>query len=392
MRGQTSALVFSTLAMIAAFAAWAIISPMASTLQEMYGLTTIEKSFLVAAPVLLGSIMRIPMGILTDRLGGRKVYTMTMLFLVLPMVGAGFANSYQMLLVWALFIGMAGTTFAIAITYVSRWYPSDKQGLVLGITGMGNIGTAIAGFAIPTIVAMYNISWAFWSVAATVGIMAVIFWFSTKELPKPKEGKTFKGALSVLKFNETWILSLFYFLTFGGFVAFSIYLPTLMQDLFAISAVDAGLRAAGFVVIATLVRPIGGHLADRLRTGRLLTVIFSGIFICAFVLAFLINHFPLFSIGCLSIAFLVGAGNGAVFKLVPEISPGNTGAVTGIVGAAGGLGGFFPPIVLGAIRDLTGSYAYGFVLLALFTLLCLIINIRKFDSNKHQPNQVNIRF
>ncbi len=387
MKGQTSALVYSTVAMIVSFAVWAILSPMASTLQELYRLSVTEKSLLVATPVLLGSVMRIPMGILTDRWGGKRVYTLTMLFLIVPLLGASFAGSFGTLLFFAFLIGMAGTTFAIAIAYVSRWFPPEKQGLVLGITGMGNFGTAVAGFTVPALVAAFGVSWTFRIFSMAIAGMALLFWFGTRELPRSQSGGPMTSVLSVFRYKETWLLSAFYFLTFGSFVALGIYLPTLLQDLFHLTAVDAGLRAAGFVVAATLARPLGGYLADRLGAEKILMFVFGGVLLCAIVLSALSNDFLLFSIACLSIALLVGMGNGAVFKLVPEVARGRNGAVTGVVGAWGGIGGFFPPIVLGMVRDALGDYALGFGFLAAFALACLLLNQYYFVRRQRETGE-----
>jgi MFS transporter, NNP family, nitrate/nitrite transporter len=169
-------------------------------------------------------------------------------------------------------------------------------------------------------------------------------------------------------------LSLFYFLTFGGFVALGIYLPKLLVDLFGFTPTGAGLRAAGFVVLATLTRPIGGWLADRIGGSLTLTFVFVSLPVTALVMS-LQPGLSLFRLAVLTTAVLLGVGNGAVFKLVAEYYPGKTGAVTGVVGAAGGLGGFFPPLVLGVVRDATGSYAVGFVLLAIFAVGCLLVNL-----------------
>ncbi|MFC4767472.1 MFS transporter [Effusibacillus consociatus] len=360
--------------MIVSFAVWSVFPPIAGIIQEIYRLSTTEKSILLATPVLLGSLMRIPMGILTDRYGGRKIYVLTMLLLVLPMIGAGYADSYGMLLFWALLIGMAGTTFAISITYVSRWYPPQKQGLILGIAGMGNLGVAAASFSTPIILNQYGMYWVFWGLAAAIGIMAIVFWAGTQEMPRPETTKTLQESLSVMKYKSTWYLSLFYFVTFGGFVTFSVYLPTFLKEFFTMTTVEAGLKTAGFVVIATLIRPFGGYLSDRFGSKKVLTIVFSGVFLCALFISFTAENFVLFSVGCLIMACLLGTGNGAVFKMVPEVSSGNTGAVTGIVGAAGGIGGFFPPIVLGVVKDMEGTYIPGFLLLVVFSLVCLILN------------------
>jgi MFS transporter, NNP family, nitrate/nitrite transporter len=373
-KGQTSILVLSTVSMIVSFTVWSVFAPIATEIQKIYQLSITEKSILIATPVLLGSLMRIPMGILTDRYGGRRIYALTMSLLILPMIGAGFADSYAMMLFWAFFIGMAGTTFAISITYVSRCYPSQKQGLILGIAGMGNLGSAVANFLIPMIFNSYGLSWVFWSLAFTMAGMSIIFWIGTKDVQRTSETKTLKESLSVLKFKETWFLSIFYFLTFGSFVTFSIYLPTLLYDLFNITALDAGIKTAGFVIIATLIRPVGGYLSDRFGAKGLLTIVFSGVSLCGLFIAFTMENFIFFSISCLIISILLGIGNGAVFNMVPEVSGGNTGTVTGIVGAIGGIGGFFPPIALGFTKDITGDYFLSFILLSILSLFCLILN------------------
>ncbi|MFB4165127.1 nitrate/nitrite transporter [Alteribacillus sp. JSM 102045] len=387
VEGQASALVLSTIAMVVSFAVWSVIAPIATDIQAIYQLSEIEKSFLVVTPVVLGSIMRVPMGIITDRFGGRKVYTLTMLALVLPMTAAGFVHSYSLLLFLTFLIGIAGTTFAIAVTYVTRWFPPEKQGLALGITGMGNLGTAVASFTVPSIYTHLGFSWVFWILAIAIGVMALIFWAGTKELPKPKEVKTLKKSLSVIKHKQTRVLSLFYFLTFGGFIAFSLYLPAILQESYQFSSVHAGLIVAGFVVTATCIRPLGGYLGDKFKPHRVLKWLFTGIVICACCMTFTSEAFALFGISCALMAALLGAGNGAVFKLVPEVSPNNTGAVTGIVSAVGGIGGFFPPVALGVIKGVTGGYGLGFLLLAIFTAGCLIVMRSLYSRNKiKKPN------
>jgi NNP family nitrate/nitrite transporter-like MFS transporter len=381
-KGQTTALILSTAAMTVSFMIWSVFPPIAGQIQELFQLSTIEKSILIATPVLLGSLMRIPMGILTDRYGGRNVFTLTMLFLILPMIAAVFADSYGLMLVYALFIGMGGATFAISLTYISRWYPPQKQGFILGVAGLGNFGVAGANFLIPSVLSEFGLTWVFLGLAIAIGVTAVIFWLGTTDLPRPVQPKTWKQSLSVMKYKTTWYLSVYYFLTFGGFVAFSVYLPTFLKELFDLSAFDAGLKTAGFVVIATLIRPAGGYLADRFGSRKVLAIVFSGILITALLLAFSIQHFFYFSLFCLLISGLLGTGNGAVFKMVPEVSAGNTGAVTGIVGAAGGIGGFFPPIVLGIVKDSTGHYFLGFIFMVVFALVCLFINHSAYQTKQ----------
>jgi MFS transporter, NNP family, nitrate/nitrite transporter len=380
-KDQRSILFLSTLSMIIAFSVWSILSPVAGKIQEMYGLTGLQKSILIAIPVLLGSVMRIPIGILADRLGGRRVYVFTMLFLTLPLIGASFTSSYEGLLWCAFFIGMAGTTFAVSIAYVSRCYPPEKQGLILGIAGIGNLGTAVASFLAPQIMNLWGLPWMFRIFAFAVLIMSVIFWFGTIELAKPKEGKKLKHSLEAMKNKETWVLSGYYFLTFGGFVTFGIYLPILFQDLFHLDAVQAGGLTGIFVIGATLIRPVGGYLSDKFGAVKVLNIVFSTILFTSILLALWQGTLLLFMAECLLMAIMLGTGNGAVFKRVAEVSQGNMGAVTGVVGAAGGLGGFFPPILLGVFKDYLGDYMLGFILLSLFALVCLVYNSDKIRAN-----------
>lgn len=370
---RKAVLPITTFAMTASFAVWTVFSPLANTFQQMFGLTSTEKSILVAIPVLLGSVMRIPLGILTDRYGGRKLFSFLLLFLMIPLIGAGFANSYEMMLFWAFFIGMAGTAFTISITFVSKLTPPEKQGTALGINAVGNIGTAVASFSVPIVASMFGTQWAFWIFLIPVAVMLLFIWYGTPETPELNEKKSILHSLSVLKYKHTWVLSLFYFVTFGSYVSFGIYLPTLLMDVYGLSSVDAGLRAAGFIVIATIFRPIGGSLADKIGTQRILTFVFPGMTIGAFVIGFGMENILIMTVASLFVSVMSGLGNGAVFKLVPEIFPHETGAVTGVVGAWGGLGGFFPPIMMGIFKDLTGSYLLGLILFGLLSAVCFVI-------------------
>ncbi|MGA8942923.1 MAG: nitrate/nitrite transporter [Thermoactinomyces sp.] len=381
MNKRKAVLPITTLAMTFSFAVWTVFSPLSNTFQQMFGLTSTEKSLLVAIPVLLGSVMRIPLGILTDRYGGRKLFALLLLFLMIPLIGAGFADSYEMMLFWAFFIGMAGTSFTISITFVSRLTSPEKQGTALGINAVGNIGTAVASFSVPIIASMLGVKWVFWVLLIPVAVMLLFIWYGTPETPELNEKKSILHSLSVLKYKHTWILSLFYFVTFGSYVSFGIYLPTLLMDLYGLSPVDAGLRAAGFTVIATIFRPIGGNLSDKIGTQRILTLVFSGMTIGAFVIGFGMENMIIMTVASLFVSVMSGLGNGAIFKLVPEIFLHETGAVTGVVGAWGGLGGFFPPILMGVFKDITGSYLPGLVLFGLLSGVCFLVYRLIFTKN-----------
>ncbi|AFC27705.1 MFS transporter [Paenibacillus mucilaginosus] len=388
-RRPALALGLSTLAMASSFMVWNVFSPIAGSLREAFGLTALQQSVLVAAPVLLGSVMRFPMGIFTDRFGGRRVFTSLLLFLVLPLLLTPFVSSYATLLLSAFLLGMAGTAFSVSMTYVSKWYPPQKQGLVLGLAGLGNLGVAMSSFLVPLVYRQYGLPGVFYGLAGLILVTAALFRWGAGELPLPEKKQTVQESLKVLRFRSTWLLSLFYFLTFGGFVAFSVYLPTLLKELFGMAAADAGLATAGFVAAATFIRPLGGYLADRIGSRQVLLGVFIGIAGAALLLAFSLKDFRIFAAGCLLAGLCFGLGNGAVFKMVPEIAPGHTGAVTGVVGAAGGVGGFFPPIVLGLLRDSGGTYMPGFVLLALFACICLWLNGAGRRMKEREPAKVS---
>jgi len=345
--------------------------------RETYDLSATEAGLLVAVPVLLGSLFRIPLGLLTDRYGGRTVFTALMLFLLAPVTLIGFAGSYVALLIWGFWLGMAGASFAVGIPFVAQWFPAARQGLALGIYGMGNIGTALASFLGPRLSAAFGWPWAFWAFLPALLVMAALFWIWGRDREvAPGQGQTLAQRLRVFRRSPlAWVLSLFYFITFGGFVAMSIYLPTYLVDAFGLDLTDAGARAAGFVVLATLGRPLGGYLADRWGAAHVLSGVFLAVTLIAAVLA-LSPDLVVVSVAFLSVALALGMGNGAVFKLVAEMFPRETGAVTGLVGAAGGIGGFFPPLVMGFFRDALGTYAPAFTLLALFAAGSLGLNWR----------------
>jgi NNP family nitrate/nitrite transporter-like MFS transporter len=372
--GAARALFFSTTAFAVSFAVWGLVAALAPTFTQLYGLSATSKSLMIAIPVLLGSLGRLPMGMLADRFGGRRIFAGLLLFSALPAIGIGISTSYTQLLFLGLLLGIAGTTFPVGVGFTSKWFSADKQGSALGVYGMGNIGQSLAVFGAPVLAISLG-SWrpVFFAFAGLALVWGVVFYLFARDADVTAKPKTLAENLRVLRRSpHAWVLSLFYFLTFGGFVAFSIYLPSLLRDLFGLTPTDAGARTAGFVVLATLMRPLGGMLADRWGGARVLVWVFVAI--AGFGLVMGCAWMPSFTIGALGAAAALGLGNGAVFKLVPQYFPKETGTVTGLVGAFGGLGGFFPPLALGLIRDLTGGYLWGFVFLACFAVLCLAIH------------------
>jgi NNP family nitrate/nitrite transporter-like MFS transporter len=372
--GAARALFFSTMAFAVSFAAWGLIAALAPTFTQLYNLSATEKSLLIAIPVLLGSIGRLAAGMAADRFGGRFIFSALLVFSAIPAIAIGFSTSFTQLLIFGLFLGVAGTTFPVGVGFVSKWFSKEKQGTALGIYGAGNIGQSIAVFFAP-VLALWFGDWrtVFFVFAAITLIWGVVFYLFARDATVESQPKTLAENLSVLKRSKiAWVLALFYFLTFGGFVALALYLPTFLREIFNLSATDAGARTAGFVLLATAVRPVGGILADKIGGAKVLMGVFAAIAALSLLLSF--TTIALFTIGALGCAAALGLGNGAVFKLVPQYFPKETGTVTGLVGAFGGLGGFFPPLELGFVKDATGSYTIGFVLLSVFALLCLTVN------------------
>jgi MFS transporter, NNP family, nitrate/nitrite transporter len=370
-------LFLATTAFAIAFANWGLIAGLAPLLKKELGLSAVQTSLMIAIPVLLGSMGRIPAGMLTDRFGARGIFSLLLSIGIIPTLALAINHSYVSLLFWGFFLGIAGSSFAIGVAFVSRWHPSKSQGMATGIYGIGNIGQSIAVFGGPVLAGRIGISNVFVIFGLASLAWAVVFFLNAKNPTVKVRPKTFQECLIVLQTEKlTWVLSLFYALTFGGFISLSIYLPTLLNTIFGLTPADAGARTALFVIVATIVRPMGGWLSDRIGGQLLLLYVFLGVGAIGWLM--MLPSMIAFTMGALGCAILFGLGNGATFKLVPQYFPKQVGTVTGLVGAAGGLGGFFPPLGLGMFRELTQSYALGFILLSGFAFLCAFVLGRTF--------------
>jgi len=373
-------LALATGAFALCFAVFGSMSAMMPIISKHMALTPVQKSVALAIPVLLGSLGRIPLGILADRFGGRIVFSLTMLFSIIPAFLMGGVSNYAQLVTYGFFIGVALASFSVGVSFVSGWYPPERQGFALGVYGAGNIGQSLAAYGSPVLAAAAGFKWGFWTFGILLSIWLVIFALMARNAPNRAPAKSFTQTIRPFGDKRSWVLSLYYFLTFGGFVAMAVYLPTLLTEVFKLTPQDAGFRTAGFVVLATLLRPVGGVLADKIGGRTILKWVFPATAIMALFLA--CPLMSTFTVGALGMAAAIGLGNGAVFKLVPQYFPKSVGVVTGLVGAAGGLGGFFPPLVLGAIKQQSGSFAFGFVLLCVFALGCLGVLLRSAAPSK----------
>jgi NNP family nitrate/nitrite transporter-like MFS transporter len=376
-RSNPIALGLALAAFTVCFFAWSMFGPLGPTLQTQLHLSDFQLAFVVAIPVVLGSLMRIPVGIAADRLGGRLVFTVLMLYSVIPLVLLALIHdSFGAVVVLGFLLGVTGASFAVGVPFVNRWYDKSRQGFALGVYGMGMGGTVIAALTAPKMAKHWSLAAPFWVAAVLMAAMAVVFWLFARDAPRSSAGAPAASLASLGVFKRSpraWALTLFYFLSFGGFVAMFLYLPKLLTGVHHLTKTDAGYRAAVFALLAVLARPAGGWLSDRIGSQRVLRISFVATIVLAAILAGTYRHIVPLTICCLAVAVALGLGTGAVFKLVAEWFPTEVGAVTGVVGAAGGLGGFFPPLVMALVKGITGSYALGFILFAAVAVGCLIV-------------------
>ncbi|MBO0878183.1 MAG: MFS transporter, partial [Pseudonocardia sp.] len=350
--------------------------PLGDSLREQLGLTAFQQALVVAVPVVVGSLGRIPVGALTDRLGARRMFPIVTLLTALPVLYLGhLAHSLPGYLVGGFFLGLGGTTFAIGVPFVNAWYPPARRGLALGIFGAGMGGTAISSFSTVQLTKAVTPSFPFDLVAAVLVVYAITAALTLRDREdRPIPSGTMLGRLAAtLRIAATWQLSFLYAVAFGGFVAFSVYLPTYLVAAYHLDRSDAALRTAGFVVLAVAMRPVGGWLSDRLTPAPVLITTFAVVTAFAVLAAFEPPLIPTDTVAFLGMAAALGVGTGAVFSLVARMVPvERVGAVTGVVGAAGGLGGFFPPLVMGAVYATLGSYTVGYGLLAATALIATL--------------------
>ena len=365
-RGAARALVLATLALAVNFWAWNLLGPLAPTYRELLALSPLQVSLLVAIPTLVGALARIPIGALTDRLGGRVMFSAVSALTIAPVLFLAVTDEYPALLAGGLLLGLGGASFAIGIPFVNGWVAPARRGLALGIYGAGNVGTAVSGFLSPPLASSLGLPAAYLVVAGALAVTAVVFALFGRDAPgrPPAPGTMAERFAGAVRLPIARDLALLYAVTFGGFVAFGAYLPTFLVEAYGRPVQDAAWRAAGFIVVATAARPVGGWLADRFGGAPVLLVALVSIGVGAIVTAFE-PDLATATVGFMMLASSLGVGNGAVFALVGRRSPpGQVGSVTGLVGAAGGLGGFLPPLVMGLVYEATGSYAIGLMLLS----------------------------
>ena len=392
---QTRALTLSTAAFTVCFAVWTIFAIIGVRIKDELGLSETEFGILVATPILTGSLVRIFLGVWTERWGGRIIFSLQMLLTAAAVWLLTFIDSYAMFLVAALGVGLAGGSFIIGVAYVARWFPKEKQGTALGIFGAGNVGAAVTKFGAPFIMVAYG-----WEAVAQVWaiglvVMAVVFYLFAKDDPALVERRA-KGysapclaeQFAPLKNLQVWRFSLYYFFVFGAFVALALWMPHYLIEVYGVDVTTAGMAAAAFSLSASLFRAYGGHLSDRFGARAVMYWTFGFSLIILFMLSYPPTDYTIhgkqgpitfstemelwpFVITLFVLGFFMSLGKAAVFKHIPVYYPDHVGAVGGLVGMIGGLGGFVLPIVFGALLDVTGVYTSCFALLFLLVGIAL---------------------
>lgn len=409
----TRALSMSTIAFTVCFAVWTIFSIIGIRIKDELALSDTQFGLLVGMPILTGSLVRMLLGIWTDRFGGRLVYTGTMLASALATLLLAFATTYAGMLVAALGVGLAGGSFAVGVAYVSRFYPAGRQGTALGIFGVGNVGAAVTKFVAPFVL----IAWGWQSVAlvwaGALALMAVVFWFTTEDDPVIRQrrqtgagqARDFLAEFAPLRDLRVWRFALYYFFAFGAFVALALWLPRYLIGVYGFDIATAGIVGAAYSIPASVFRAYGGVLSDRAGARTVLYWTFAVSAVCCAALALpataytvqgidgpITFHMAIGPVTFVAIAFVLGffmsLGKAAVYKHIPVYYPENVGAVGGLVGMIGGLGGFILPIAFGALNDLTGIWSSCFMLLFLLTAACLAwmhLAVRRMEKGSQAP-------
>ena len=356
------------------FLVWVLLGPLAVQIAGDLHLTPAQKGLMVATPVLAGALLRIVMGVLVDQLKPKKAGLIGQVIVLASLLVAWLhgIHTYQQVLLLGLFLGFAGSAFAVALPLASRWYPPEHQGTALGIAGAGNSGTALAALFAPGLALAYGWNNVFGLAMTPLAIAMVVYVIFAKDAPDTPAAKSLSQYLAVLKDKDAWWFMFFYSVTFGGFVGLASSLTIYFHDQYGLSPVHAGYFTAACVFAGSLVRPFGGNLADRIGGIRSLTIMYALAAIFLFILSFGMQQQALgLTVVILAMASL-GMGNGAVFQLVPQRFRKEIGVMTGLVGMAGGVGGFYLASSLGYSKQVTGSYQVGLMIFAGLAILAMI--------------------
>lgn len=397
---------FSTIGFTVFFAVWVMFAIVGIPIRKEFNLTETQFAWLVSIPILIGSLLRLTFGIITDRYGGRVVFTLLALATAIPCYFVSQAHSYIELLIYAMFAGLAGNSFAIGIAWVSAWFPKEQQGFSLGVFGAGNVGASITKIFAPILVTLIPAAgialvpggWRFvpFIYSILLVLMGIVIWFFTpKHDKKPAHGRHLSEIMEPLKHIRVWRFGLYYIVVFGAYVALSLWLPKYYVDVYKFDLKVAGLLTALFIFPASLLRPLGGYFSDKIGARRVMYWVFGAMALATLVLSIPNGHvvlyvsekfnpdglrqLPSFVVGpwlFTALIFIVGVsmgiGKAAVYKYIPDYFPNDVGAVGGLVGLLGALGGFFLPPMFAYVYEWTALPQTTFFILFLFTICSLI--------------------
>jgi NNP family nitrate/nitrite transporter-like MFS transporter len=370
--GHAPTLIAAFLYFDLAFMVWVLLGPLAPEISKTLGLTSAEKGLMVATPTLAGALLRVVNGLLVDRIGPKRSGAISQIIVIAGLFLAWFmgVNSFAGTLALGVVLGFAGASFAIALPLASRWYPPEHQGKAMGLAGMGNSGTVLASLFAPLLAKMFGWNTVLGLACIPLSLVFVVYMLMAKDAPNQPAARKLVDYFEPLKQADAWWLMAFYAVTFGGFVGLAASLPIYFTDQFGLTPIVAGYCTAGCVFAGSLVRPMGGALADRIGGVKALMVVYL---VAAVALAGVANAASLpAALGLFVLAMLaLGTGNGAVFQLVPQRFQAEIGVMTGLVGMAGGIGGFYLASSLGLAKQFTGSFAPGFLIFAGLAVMAL---------------------
>ena len=365
--GHLPTLIAAFLYFDVSFMVWVLLGPLGPYLSESLHLSASQKGFLIATPLLAGSFFRPILGAMGDAIGGRRTGLIGMACTAVALVIGWQTVSLSGLITAGVLLGIAGASFAVALPLASRWYPAEYQGLAMGIAGAGNSGTLVATLFAPRLAAMYGWHTAIGLALLPLAVVAAIFFVLAKDSPNTRARTTLSDYAAILKQSDTLWFCLLYSITFGGFVGMASFLTIFFYDQYGLSKVQAGDFTTIVVLCGSFLRPVGGWLSDRVGGYRVLLTV---LLIAGGAILFLATLPTIgMALGVLGLAMaMFGIGNGAIFQLVPQRFQSSVGVVTGIVGAAGGIGGFFLPSMFGVLKDVTKSYAPGMTVMGALIL------------------------
>ena len=372
--GHTPTLLSSFLYFDLSFMVWVLLGPLAVQIATDLNLTPAQKGLMVATPVLAGALLRIFMGVLVDQIKPKNAGTIGQIIVILSLLTAWLhgLHTFQQTLMLGIGLGFAGAAFAVALPLASRWYPPEHQGTALGIAGAGNSGTVFAALFAPSLAVAYGWNNVFGLALIPLGIAFAIYLIYAKDSPDTPVAKSLSQYMAILKDKDAWWFMFFYSVTFGGFVGLASSLTIYFNDLYSLGPVVAGYCTAACVFAGSLVRPIGGMIADRIGGIRTLLTMYAIASVLLVVMSFGQPTYQLALAIIIPVMAVLGMGNGAVFQLVPQRFRKEIGVMTGLVGMAGGVGGFYLAASLGYVKQATGNYQIGILIFAGLALFAMI--------------------